>query len=49
MLLDRISGPPQDRNEWSSPSRNKDQVEELLEKIAELRKDGVTGAFVVFS
>ena len=34
-LPERTPGPPQKRKEWYARAENDDQVEELLEKIAE--------------
>ena len=48
-LPERTSGPPQKHNEWYARAENVDQVDELLEKIVERRKEGVTGATVVVS
>jgi len=48
-LPERTPGPPQKRNEWYARAENVDQVDELLEKIAHRRKEGVTGATVVVS
>jgi len=48
-LLERTPGPPKPRHEWCVPAGNADQVEELLERIAMRRREGVTGATVVSS
>jgi len=48
-LLERTPGPPKPRHEWCVPAGNADQVEELLERIARRRREGVTGATVVSS
>ena len=48
-LPKRTPGPLQKRNEWYARAENVDQVDELLEKIAERQRDGVTGATVVVS
>ena len=48
-LPERTPRPPQKRNEWYAHAENVDQVDELLEKIAERWKEGVTGATVVVS
>jgi len=48
-LPERTPRPPQKRNEWYAHAENVDQVDELLKKIAESQKEGVTGATVVVS
>ena len=42
-LPKRTPGPPQKHNDWYAHAENVDQVDELLEKIAERQKEGVTG------
>ena len=42
-LPEKTPGPPQKHNEWYAHAKNVDQVDELLEKIAERQKEGVTG------
>ena len=48
-LPERTSGPPQKHNEWYARAENGDQVAELLQRITERRKEGVTGATIVAS
>src|SRR6185503_13618141 len=48
-LLERTPGPLQKHNEWYTRAENGDQVAELLQRITERRKEGVTGATVVAS
>ena len=48
-LPERTPRPPQKHKEWYAHAENVDQVDELLEKIAERRKEGVTGAMIVVS
>ena len=48
-LPERTPGPPKPRHEWYVSASNADQVEELLERIAKRRREGVTGATVVSS
>ena len=48
-LPERTPGPPKPGHEWCVPAGNANQVGEIFERIAKLRRDGVTGATVVSS
>jgi len=48
-LPERTPGPPKPGHERCVPAGNANQVGEIFERIANLRRDGVTGATVVSS
>jgi len=45
----RVPGPPQQCSEWFAHGQNKEQEDELLQRIVALRNNGVTVATVILS